>query len=148
VTVSIFSAAKRLAVCSGWSLSNLKIQKLIYLAHMFYMGRNNGEPLVNGRFEAWDYGPVNPDLYHLLKIYGSDPVGNIFRGFPNIGGKAEGEILDEVYDAIGDSTAGKLVAATHRKGGAWEKNYQIGKREISIPNTDILQEYRDMFAKS
>jgi len=146
--VSIFSAAKRLASYSGWSLSNLKIQKLIYLAHMFYMGRNDGDPLVSGRFEAWDYGPVNPDLYHLLKIYGANPVGNIFRGYPDVPDDAQGKILDEVYDAIGDRTAGKLVAATHRSGGAWEKHYSPGKRGISIPNDDIFQEYVEMFGNN
>jgi len=148
MTVSVFSAAKHLAMRSGWSLSNLKIQKLLYLAHMFYMGRTEGEPLLDGYFEAWDYGPVNPDLYHLLKVYGASPVRNIFRSHEDIpNSKDEAKILDEIYAALGNTTAGKLVAATHRRDGAWEKNYEVGKRGIIIPNSDILQEYRDMFSQ-
>lgn len=143
--VSVFSAAGHLAERSGWSLSNLKIQKLLYLAHMFHLGRNNGIPLVDRYFEAWDYGPVSPDLYHRLKIYGADPVGNIFRAYPAIAEGTERDILDEAYDMLGHSPAGKLVAATHRRGGAWDRHYVGGIRGITIPNTDILEEYRNMF---
>ncbi|RWO77206.1 type II toxin-antitoxin system antitoxin SocA domain-containing protein [Mesorhizobium sp.] len=67
MTLHVLSAAKHLAKQSGWSLSNLELQKILYLAHMFYLGRT-GEPLVSGHFEAWDYGPVHPDLYHRVKV--------------------------------------------------------------------------------
>jgi len=46
---------------------------------MFRLGRTGSIPLVNGRFEAWDYGPVNPELYQRLKIYDAASVRNIFR---------------------------------------------------------------------
>mgnify|MGYP006283548483 CR=1 FL=1 len=77
MTVSVLSAAKRLAARSGWTLSNLELQKILYLAHMVHLGRTDGAPLVHGLFEAWDYGPVHPDLYHRVKIFGSSPVKNI-----------------------------------------------------------------------
>lgn len=38
MTVSVLAAAKRLAQRSNWSLSNLELQNILYLAHMFYMG--------------------------------------------------------------------------------------------------------------
>jgi len=142
MTVSIFSAAKRLAQRSGWALSNLELQKLAYLAHMFNLGRTGGRPLVSGNFEAWNYGPVHPDLYHVAKVFGSDPVKNIFHAAPDLPEWPDAAILDEAYDSLGKMGASRLVSATHRPGGAWERNYTPGIRNCIIPTADILEEYR------
>jgi len=144
MTVPVLSAARRLASRSGWTLSNLELQKLLYLAHMFYLGRTHGDPLVPGRFEAWDYGPVHPDLYHKAKIFGSDPVEDIFHANAELPPGPERDILDEAYDSLGHAGPGQLVNATHRPGGAWDKNYLPGVRHCIIPNDDILAEYRDL----
>jgi len=147
MTISAFAAAKYLAERSDWALTNLQMQKILYLAHMVYLGQNAGEPLIREAFEAWDYGPVCPILYHKLKIYGADPVGNIFRSYTELEeGSREAEILKEALDSLGSLSGGKLVAITHRKGGAWEKNYRNGMKSIIIPNSDIAGEYRERFS--
>lgn len=142
MTVPVLSAAKRLAERSGWTLSNLELQKILYLAHMFHLGRTDGEPLVPGFFEAWDYGPVHPDLYRRAKVFGSDPVSNIFHGNIDLPECSERAILDEAYDSLGKLGPGRLVNATHRKEGAWAANYVPGVRHRPIPNTAILAEYQ------
>ena len=48
MTVPSLSAAKRLCEKSDWTLTNLHVQKLLYIAHMFYMGENGGDKLVHG----------------------------------------------------------------------------------------------------
>ena len=144
MTVPVFSAAKRLAKRSGWTLSNLELQKILYLAHMFHLGRTDGEPLVYGQFEAWDYGPVHPDLYHRAKVFGADPVEDIFYDVDEPSEGAERSVLDEAYDALGESGPGRLVNATHRVNGAWYANYIPGQRHCVIPNKDILREYREL----
>ena len=64
MAVFILEAAEHLGKQAGWSVSNLKMQKILYIAHQYHLG-NYGEPLVHALFEAWDYRPVHPDLYHL-----------------------------------------------------------------------------------
>ncbi len=144
MTISVHSAAKRLASRSGWTLSNLKLQKILYLSHMFYLGRTDGEPLISGLFEAWDYGPVHPSLYHRAKIFGSDAVDNIFHDCHEPDKGQARDILDEAYDSLGQVGPGRLVNATHRKGGAWDANYIPGAKNCVIPNEDILMEYREL----
>lgn len=144
MTVPVLSAAKRLASRSDWSLSNLELQKILYLAHMFFLGRNGGQPLVPGLFEAWEYGPVHPTLYHHAKAFGSNKVKDIFRAYPDLPLGSEQSILDEAYDSLGRAGSGRLVSATHRKGGAWDRNYMPGIRHCIIPNADILNEYREL----
>lgn len=140
--VPVLASAKRLGERSGWSLSNLKMQKLLYLAHMFHLGRT-GKPLVDGQFEAWDYGPVHPVLYQKVKIFGSSPVENIFHSVPDLGDGEEAELLDKAVEQLSDAAIGRLVAATHWDKGAWATHYRPGGRHIVIPNEAIRQEYMD-----
>lgn len=143
MTVPVLSAAQRLAQRSGWTLSNLALQKILYLAHMFHLGRT-GEPLVTGLFEAWDYGPVHPALYHRAKVFGSDAVGNVFHDIPEVPPGPEMDILDEAYNNLGRVAPARLVHATHRPGGAWATHYIPGVRSCVIPNESILAEYRNL----
>lgn len=142
MTVSVFAAAKRLGEKSGWSLSNLEMQKLLYLAHMFHLGHHE-EPLVSGLFEAWDYGPVHPSLYHRAKVFGSSPVENVFHSAPDLDDGTEAELLDDAVEQLSHNRPGRLVAITHWDQGAWAKNYVPGERGIVIPNEDILEEYKE-----
>lgn len=142
MTVPVFAAAKRICERSGWSVSNLELQKLLYIAHMFYLGHHE-EPLIRGHFEAWNYGPVQPTLYHRAKIFGSSPVDNIFHSAGALEDGKEAKMLDEAVDQLSGSPTGRLVAITHWEKGAWAKHYVPGEFGIVIPNEDILQEYQD-----
>lgn len=135
-------AARRLAELSNWRLTNLALQKILYMAHMVHLGRY-GEPLVNEDFQAWDYGPVLPSVYHKAKVFGSEPVRDIFHSsaMPNSG--REDDILKEAISALGECDAADLVNISHWEKGAWASHYNPGGRGIRIPNDDILNEYRE-----
>jgi len=139
---SMLIATKRMCQHSGWSISNLELQKLLYIAQMYNLGENNS-PLFSGYFEAWNYGPVNPTVYHKVKVFGSSPIGNIFRSVRDMEDSDGADLLDSVIDQLGNSAPGKLVAITHWKDGAWAKHYVPGSRNIVIPNEDMRQEYLD-----
>ena len=142
VTISALAAAKQMGRHSDWCLSHLALQKLLYIAHMFHMGQNDGEPMVSGMFEAWDYGPVHPILYHEAKIFGADPVKDIFRSVREIErDDQKAQLLNEVVDELSNDTA-RLVAITHWERGAWARNYRPGARGLVIPNEHILEEYQ------
>ena len=143
MTVNVLGAASFLVERSSHTLSNLELQKIIYIAHMFYLGRHDGEPLVHGQFQAWHYGPVHPDLYHQVKLYGAHPVKMVYRA-PNINSSSnEAGLLEKAYKALGNAGSGVLVNITHKLKGAWDKNYIPGVRGVPIPNEDIWQEYQD-----
>ncbi len=142
MAVSPLAAAKRMCKRSDWALSNLELQKILYIAHMFHLG-GEGAPLISGHFEAWDYGPVQPSVYHKVKVFGADPIGNIFHSVEDLPEGSEARLLDEAVDKLGNAAPGKLVAITHWVDGAWAKFYVKGSRGIVIPNEAILAEYRD-----
>lgn len=141
MSVTSFSAARRICARGNWRVTNLALQKILYLIHMVRLGRTRGRPLVNSTFEAWDYGPVVPDLYHRAKIFGDQAIQDIFVRAPDIPGDQESAAIDEGCDWLLGKKPAELVAMTHWKDGAWAKNYVAGVRGIAIPSTDILAEY-------
>ena len=83
---------RSIAVAANWfiqslpSLTPLKLQKLIYYAHGWHLAIRNA-PLIDEVIEAWEYGPVVPNVYHEFKKFGNRPiptgtVGTMFEMFP------------------------------------------------------------------
>lgn len=154
MAISPLAAGKQMGRASDWTLTNMAMQKLLYIAHMLYMGERDGEPLVKGTFEAWEYGPVHPTLYHAVKQYGAEPIPKIngsisFNGFNNpivsiekIDGTPEAEKLDKVVGLLANNVT-RLVAITHWDKGAWKKCYRPEERGVPIPNEVIMEEYRE-----
>lgn len=141
---SPLSAAKRLCEQSGWTLTNLQLQKMLYLAQMFWLGEH-GDRLFNGQFEAWDYGPVQPDVYREVKVFGRDAIRSGFFGVGAVEDISRAAMLDSATAQLSKVSSGRLVAITHWKNGAWAKNYRPGVRGIPIPDRDIINEYNERF---
>ena len=138
------SVCKYICEKGGWKVSNLQLQKVLYLAQMIYMGRNDGEPLTQAKFEAWDYGPVEPTVYRKVRMFGSAPIQDVFFEALNFKNESPRKrFLDEACEYLLPLRAGQLVEIIHWNGGAWAKYYEPGIRGINIPNADILREYSD-----
>jgi len=141
MAISPQAAAQRLCEAADWKLTQLSVHKGLYLAHMTYLGKTAGCPLVSEEFQAWDYGPVLPSLYHDLKMFGRKPVKNVSWSSATAGGEREIEVLDSIGNQIRNIPSSALVHFTHDPNGAWAKHYRPGARGIVIPNEDILEEY-------
>jgi uncharacterized phage-associated protein len=108
---------------AGDSISNLKLQKLLYYAQGFNLAVY-GKPLFNEQIKAWIHGPVVPQVYHLYKDYGSGPIPvepvNLDDYSPQVR-----ELLDEVYAVYGQFSASKLRDLTHGE-PPWKNTPQSG----------------------
>lgn len=138
------------AVCEfmDWKVSNLSIHKILYIAHGTYMAEKGGDehPLIDGYFHAWDYGPVNRDLYRRFKIFGPDSIERyaLTTKHPTKTPDESEEEIAHIKKAVGwlaDKKPYELVSMTHIKGGAWEKFY-APKESNLIPDKDIYDEYK------
>ena len=58
---------------AGELVTNLKLQKLLYYMQGFHIAYFN-EPLFDEEIEAWQYGPVVPDVYNYYKDNGSNGI--------------------------------------------------------------------------
>ena len=109
---------------AGDTISNLKLQKLLYYAQGFHAALFNA-PLFAERIEAWTHGPVVPDVYHAYKAHGSDAIP-VSAGFDvEVLDEQTRDLLDEVYDVYGQYSAWKLRNMTHSE-APWVDAYKTG----------------------
>lgn len=143
---SVFEIAGYICNHSGWTCTNLELQKLVYIAQMSHIGESKGRPLFKEDFQAWSYGPVCPDLYHKLKMFGIRHV-QPYSGLPQphcAFDDLQQEVLDYVCQLGNTSEPWELVEITHHIDSAWAKKWDKDKKHIWISKQDIWDEYKSL----
>jgi uncharacterized phage-associated protein len=139
----------------GRPLTNLALQKLLYFAHAIFL-IEQGQPLVSGYFEAWEYGPVNPATYQAFKRAGGEPIGfradrqNVIKGTREpIAPLTEPEIvrhISRIVQSYGRMTPGRLVDISHAKGAPWHFVVDKGRTFLAfgmrIPDEVIRERFK------
>lgn len=130
-----------LGMNSGRALTNMHLQKLVYIAHGWKLAIYN-EPLTDDDPEAWDYGPVYPELYEALRGYGSDNVVKPIRysdymhrvredgEVRAILSEEERALIRSVWENYGHFHAFQLSALTHVQGSPWSLAYEQGRNTV------------------
>jgi uncharacterized phage-associated protein len=121
---------------TGDSISNLKLQKLVYYAQGLYLALYD-VPLFDERIEAWTHGPVIPELYYRYKAYGANPIPPPEDFYRSEFTAQIREVLEEVWTAYGQFSAAKLRNMTHGE-PPWAQAYNCGQGEIS---TESMKKY-------
>lgn len=113
----------------GRPISNLKLQKIMYFVQAEFLV-TTGHVCFVEKIEAWDFGPVVPEVYHRYKVYGSASIPY----FEGSGGRKISEkdirIMDGIIDECAKYSASKLVEITHNQ-TPWKKAYRSTNRIIT-----------------
>ena len=117
-------------------VSNLKLQKLCYYAQGLCTAMR-GAPLFSDRIEAWDHGPVVPNLYHKFKGHAADPIPAPPDFDRDEIEPADREALNDIYEFYGQYSAWRLRNMTHDE-KPWADAYKTAHREIRV---DALAEF-------
>ena len=110
----------------GDLMTHMKLQKLVYYAQGFNLALYN-EPLFSEPIEAWQHGPVCPQLHQYYKDHGSSEIKPVkdLEEVSKLFTKEQLELLDEVYTVYGCFAAWYLRQLTHQD-TAWHNNYPFG----------------------
>ena len=122
----------------GDTISNLKLQKLVYFAQGYYLAMYD-KPLFEDPIHAWQHGPVVESLYHEFKKFGSNSIEipDDCSDCMNDGiGEAEKELINEIHEVYGQYSAWKLRNLTHSE-GPWT--------ETEINHIIPIDKMRDFF---
>ena len=161
----IANAFLKKAKQSGISVTQMKLQKLVYIAHGWTLALS-AKPLVNQEPEAWDRGPVFPELRDYAKNSGSKPIVDLIHEndkspFVFFGNQPRGDIItadlnnyeqqviDHVWSRYGQLSAFRLSDLTHMPNTPWSKTYKNGfGRNDSIDNALIKEYYGQLVQRS
>ena len=140
-------------------LDPMKLQKLVYYAHGWHLALE-GTALTKQSFEAWQFGPVIPDLYREFKIYGAGKVTAFATTFSDVtqryiaprlpecdvdeAAESAHSIIRDVWSIYGDYSAIKLSNDTHKDGTPWAKWYDPNRQHVIIPDADIKAYFRSL----
>lgn len=123
----------------GRPLSIMSLLKLTYISHGWRLEMQN-RPLFQNRIEAWQHGPVIPDVYKALRPQGLVPR-TIDSDYPPPTDPADTGFLEEIYNIYGHLSPFKLSELTHVPGGPWETARQWGGWYAEIPDDLIKSHY-------
>lgn len=149
---------------SGQQIDPMKLQKLIYYAHGWYLALANA-PLLDRSVEAWKYGPVIPVLYRAFQDYGASPITEparysdpqdgkiVLRPYRLDGGTITSpddpanyaqRIIRRVWEQYGKFSAIQLSMMTHAPDTPWAEAWSQnqGKRYVPIPDDSIKQYFK------
>ncbi len=141
---------------TGIPVTPMKLVKLVYISHGWYLALSEGEELIDEAVEAWKYGPVISSVYHKFKLYGRDPINKLepnalLNGIyhaiiPNNAGTLE--FLNKMWDMYGKFDGVQLSALTHQKGTPWDITYKSKGDGALIPNNLIREHYEGKLVKT
>jgi uncharacterized phage-associated protein len=121
------------------ALSIMSILKLAYIAHGWRLEMKN-EPLFDNRIEAWQHGPVVPDVYSAFRPQGIVPTKSV-EGYPVPTDGTDVDFLEQIYKIYGHLSPFRLSELTHVAGGPWETARKWGGWYAEIPNDVIKSHY-------
>jgi uncharacterized phage-associated protein len=141
---------------SGEELTPMKLVKLVYIAHGWYLGLT-GDPLIDEPVQAWQYGPVVETVYEHFKKYGRNRIDEFAYVFQYDGLKADYQVpmvqkdelklfLDKVWDVYKGYNGVQLSTLTHKPNTPWDQVFnKLGGKDVKstvIDNNLIRQHYK------
>ena len=161
-TKSVANFILDLAKSDGTHVTPMKLLKLAYISHGFYLATYD-EALLNEYSEAWKFGPVVPSLYHEFKVFGNGAItrkaqrvdhssdSNVFSFSEyELQGNEERELVKAVWENYSQFDGVALSKMTHRRGTPWYKTWhELGGSEIrgmDIKNDLIKDHYNELLA--
>jgi len=142
-------------------LTPIKLQKLVYFAHGWNLALT-GKPLITERIQAWQYGPVIPELYREFKSSGNTPITQLATDLewdcdnnqpeistPRIQSDSADSsftrgLVEKIWDVYGKYTPAKLVQATHEPDSPWTKAHINGQKNIVITDPEIEAYFKEL----
>lgn len=116
-------------------ISNLQLQKILYFAQREYL--QFGSELFEDEIEAWQFGPVVPEVYWKFSVFGASPIRFEYEDKID---SDDSNIIDYIAMKKRDLNPWDLVEETHEPGMAWDTVYKKGRGIYDIIPKDMIRD--------
>lgn len=118
-------------------ISNMQLQKILYFIQLDYLKRFD-KPVFSDEIEAWQFGPVVPNVYYYFSGFGSMTIPLVFSDY-NI--SPDDKInINKIVEVKRELFPWDMVKDTHKEGGPWDLIYKNGKGKRNIIPMDLIKE--------
>ena len=123
----------------GDSITNLKLQKLLYYVQAWHLVNFDKKPLFDEEIEVWDFGPVVGKVYHKFKEFKHSPITfNVKEdAITKIFNKKTIDFVDYIYGKYIGFSAYDLVNMTHNE----KPCIEASKNDLKIIDRDKMYKY-------
>ena len=160
--IAVANAFLDIAKSKNVGLSPMKLQKLVYFAHAWYLAVRSAS-LIDEPVYAWKFGPVIKSVYHEFKSYGYDAItfpGTVLQpsgkadAIGNLGYEIAIPCIDDddtdvqflvenIWSVYGGMSAKQLSDLTHERDTAWgstEQEHLSGMSSDFVLNNDLIKQ--------
>lgn len=117
VDIAVFTV--NLCIEEQSPISNLQLQKILYFIQREYMAKKNGVCLFEDDFQAWQYGPVIPEIYRRFSIWGGERITAKINASFREPSSDDRTIIEPVIRRYRERHPWDLVNETHAQGTPW-----------------------------
>lgn len=130
-------------------ISNLQLQKILYCIQECFL-REKGHEAFSEPIEAWQFGPVVPEVYDEYRIYGGRTIVWMPDAHDNVAWKDEKDkkLIDNIVEEKRKLDPWDMVQETHKEGGAWAKIYDDGRGAYKVIPIETIKKYLQKQQKS
>lgn len=116
----------------NYPITNLQLQKILYFLQKNYLVEK-GHKLFGDDIEAWQFGPVVPEVYYQYCGFGSGSITMKYDIDIDVEDKVE---IDSIVQDKRQRNPWDLVSETHAAGKAWDETYKngFGNRQVISEN--------------
>ena len=124
-------------------ITNLQLQKILFFIQKESI-RKRGYGIFSNRIEAWQYGPVVPDVFYQFAGFGAMKLVLYEDLFSDVSPKdiiddKSKEIIEGILREYIHVSPWDLVAKSHVSNGAWSNSISMGEK-YPITDQDISYE--------
>lgn len=102
-------------------ISNLQLQKILYYVQKTFLEK--GLVAFEDEIEAWQFGPVVPDVYYQFCGFGAMSIRMKYHILLS---SRDSQLIDPLVEQKRSLNPWEMVEDTHMKGKAWDAIYQEG----------------------
>lgn len=112
----------------GRTVSNLRLQKLLYFVQSWFLAVT-GRACFADDLEAWDYGPVVPEVYRRYKIFGSTMIPPLDKTEQSNISIQDQQLIDSALEICAEQSTRRLVEISHNQ-DPWRNAYVPGMNNV------------------